>query len=270
MADSVIDAAKWLFESRLTKTVHENLPATCYPATAELAYKVQEQLVAQIIAARNSQTIGYKIGCTNQSIMALLGADEPFYGRIMSDSTYSSGIKLSASDFTHCIMEVEFIMVMDSDLPGSETPYSAETIKPFIGKLIPAVEVVDHRFTDFTKVGINALISDNGIHAASILGEPDVGDWKTMDLAKQGVNLFVNGTLRETGTGANVLGNPLNAMAWLGNCLQSQGKTLQAGEMITTGAACPVYSAIAGDRILVDYGGLGKVDLSFFEQAVTD
>ncbi len=263
MEDSVTDAAKWLFESRLTKTAHDNLPDACYPATTELAYKIQEQLVAQIIADRNTRTIGYKIGCTNQSIMALLGAEEPFYGRIMDDSTYSSGVRLAASGFTHRIMEAEFMMVMDSDLPGSETPYSTETIKPFIGKLIPAVEVVDHRFADFTKVGVKALISDNGIHAASIVGEPDAGDWKTMDLAKQGVNLFVNDTLEETGTGANVLGNPLNAMAWLGNCLQSQGKTLHAGDMITTGAACPVYSAVAGDRILVDYGKLGKVQLSF-------
>ncbi|MYB34613.1 MAG: hypothetical protein F4X92_05740 [Gammaproteobacteria bacterium] len=254
MANSVIDAAKWLFESRLTKTMHDNLPEACYPATAEIAYKVQEQLVARIVMNRNTRTIGYKIGCTNQSIMDLLGADEPFYGRIMDDSTYSSGVRLSASDFTHRIVDAEFMMVMDSDLPDSETPYSAETVKPFIGKLLPAVELVDHRFTDFTKVGINALISDNGIHAASILGEPDAESWKTMDLGNREVKLFVNGTIKETGTGANVLGNPLNAMAWLGNCLQSQGRTLHAGDMITTGAACPVYSAIAGDRILVDYG----------------
>ncbi|MCY4314297.1 MAG: hypothetical protein OXD44_11525, partial [Gammaproteobacteria bacterium] len=225
--------------------------------------KVQEQLVAQITTSRNSRAIGYKIGCTNRSIMELIGTDEPFYGRIMDDSTYSSGIELSASEFTHRIIEAEFMMVMDSDLPGSETPYKAETIKPFIGKLVPAVEIVDHRFTDFTKVGVNSLISDNGIHAASILGKPDVVGWKTMDLAKREVQLFVNGTLTETGTGENVLGNPLNAVAWLGNCLQSYGKTLRAGEMITTGATCPVYNAMAGDRILADYGELGKVDLSF-------
>ncbi|MCY4275177.1 MAG: hypothetical protein OXE41_07280, partial [Gammaproteobacteria bacterium] len=70
-------------------------------------------------------------------------------------------------------------------------------------------------------------------------------------------------TLKEAGTGANVLGNPLNAMAWLANCLQLQGKTLQEGELVSTGAFCPIYSALAGDRISADFGVLGRVNLKF-------
>ncbi|MCY4051368.1 MAG: fumarylacetoacetate hydrolase family protein [Gammaproteobacteria bacterium] len=263
MVDSVIDAANWLFQSRLKKTVHENLPDTCYPDTTELAYRVQDQLVSKIISSRDSRRIGYKIGCTNQQIMELLGTDEPFYGCIFSDSTYSSDAILSASDFTHRIVEAEFMLVMGNDLPFSNKQYDAESIEPFIEALIPAIEIVDHRFTNFTQVGANALISDNGIHAASILGELDVEKWKSMNLASQRVRLFVNDTLKEAGTGANVLGNPLNAMAWLANCLQLQGKTLQEGELVSTGAFCPIYSALAGDRISADFGVLGRVNLKF-------
>ncbi len=265
MVDTVSDAANWLYESRQKRTVHDNLPNTCYPETAELAYMVQGQLVSKLIDCRNSKIIGYKIGCTNRQVMQLLGTDNPFYGRILSASTYVSDVQLCASEFTHRIVEAEFMLVMDSDLPHSKTQHSAETIKPFIHALIPAIEIVDHRFTDFTTVGANALIADNGIHAVSILGKLDHDKWKCMNLAKQKARLFVNGRLKETGSGANVLGNPLNAMAWLGNHLQSRGKTLHEGDMVSTGALCPVYDALAGDRISVDFDELGKVNLAFLQ-----
>ena len=63
--------------------------------------------------------------------------------------------------------------------------------------------------------------------------------------------------------GRNVLGGPLRAMAWLANHLQQRGMQLQRGELVTTGTATSVYYANAGDELLVDFGDLGSVSLSF-------
>ena len=103
---------------------------------------------------------------------------------------------------------------------------------------------------------------NNAIHAASILGDPQE-HWRTIDFPNHPVQLLVNHKIVSEGNGANVLGNPLNVMAWLANHLQSRGLSLKSGDIVTTGTACDVYNAEAGDNITADFGELGAVSLSF-------
>ena len=195
--------------------------------------------------------------------MELLNVNGPFSGRMMSHSTYPENIALSASNFVRRVVELEFVFVMESDAPEAASPYTADTMKDLIGSFIPGIEIVDHRYTDFTQVGGNALIADNAIHGASILGKPDSILWKEQDLSQHPVTLFVNDRVTAQGNGANVLGNPLNVMAWLANHLINRGKSLKSGDIVTTGTACNVYHASSGDRITANYGILGNVSFSF-------
>jgi 2-keto-4-pentenoate hydratase len=57
------------------------------------------------------------------------------------------------------------------------------------------------------------------------------------------------------------LEDPLNALAWLANELPRWGRSLQAGEFVTTGTCTDVYTAQAGDEIRADFGALGSVEL---------
>lgn len=262
MGENLTDAAAWLLSARQDMTVQDNLPPSLYPSSTRQAYRVQEELVLRLKKLHDSPVVGYKLACTFAPLMKMFGTDRPFYGCLMKHSTYDNNVALAAKDFTQRIMEPEFLLIMDKDLPASGHPYTAETILPFVGKLVPSIEVVDHRYSDFTKVGINALIADNAIHGVSILGEP-VNNWKTIDLAAHRVDLRINGEIKETGSGENVLGNPLNAMAWLANTLKSHGKTLKKGDLVTTGAASPTCQAGAGDQIRASFGELGEVDMSF-------
>ena len=49
------------------------------------------------------------------------------------------------------------------------------------------------------------------------------------------VTLRRNSTIAQTGTGANVLGDPRVALTWLVNELAAHGMGLQVGEVVTTG-----------------------------------
>ena len=65
------------------------------------------------------------------------------------------------------------------------------------------------------------------------------------------------------GIGANVLGDPRIALAWLANDRIAQGDALRAGQIITTGT-CIVPAAVApGDDVLADFGALGTIGLHF-------
>ncbi len=88
-------------------------------------------------------------------------------------------------------------------------------------------------------------------------------DWQSIDLAAQAVRLSVNRQVLREGTGANVLGHPLNALIWLANMLSSRGLGLQAGQYVTTGVTTVVYMAERGDEILAEFGPVGSVTLGF-------
>ncbi len=257
------EAAAFLLNHRINKHTIDNIPDELYPDSEAGAYAIQKVLVQNLTAQNNSISCGYKLACTNKPIMELLNVNGPFSGRMMSHSTYPEDIALCASDFVRRVVELEFVFVMANDAPQAGEPYTADTIKQHIGSFVPGVEIVDHRYNDFTQVGGNALIADNAIHGASILGKPDAVLWKKQDLARYPVTLYVNDQINALGNGANVLGSPLNVMAWLANHLISRGKSLKAGDIVTTGTACNVYYANAGDRITADYGILGNVSFSF-------
>ena len=63
--------------------------------------------------------------------------------------------------------------------------------------------------------------------------------------------------------GANVLGNPLNALAWLANHLAGRGHELKAGQWITTGAATGPLPAPVGSTVTADFADLGTVEVRF-------
>lgn len=257
------NAADLLIDHRQGLQQFDNIPRNLYPRTPVDAYLVQDNLVHQLTTLNDSQVIGYKLACTNQAIMKLLNVDGPLCGQLMSHSTYQSGVKLKAMNFIHRVMELEFNFKMENDAVQQEQPYTAETIKPLIACFMPGLEIVDYRYEDFTLVGGNALIADNAIHGALIVGEADYGQWHSVDIAKHAVRLIVNEKIAAEGVGENVLGGPLNVMAWLANHLLSRGKILKAGDIVTTGTACAVHYAESGDHISADFGMLGSVACSF-------
>ncbi len=254
--------ADFLLQNRNAHRVVENIPPEMYPQSLAQAYLVQDRLVSLMQDQYNSTTCGYKLACTNPRVIALLGVDGPLSGRLFSHSTHTDDAELQTTEFNRRIVELEFGFVMGKDVPYNEIPYDATSIMPYIDSIVPAIEIVDHHYTDFTRVGGNALAADNAIHGASILGAKFF-EWQCLDLARHPALLSINGKPFSRGMGKNVLGDPLNAMAWLANHLQSRDGALKCGEVVSTGTACEIYNADKGDRILADFGILGSVSTRF-------
>jgi 2-keto-4-pentenoate hydratase len=84
-----------------------------------------------------------------------------------------------------------------------------------------------------------------------------------MDLAAHRVIGRVAGRLEREGRGANVLGDPRIALAWLANELSCHGVTLAAGQVVTTGTCVVPLEVGPGDEVSAEYGVLGRVGLRF-------
>ena len=65
------------------------------------------------------------------------------------------------------------------------------------------------------------------------------------------------------GTGADVLGHPHHALAWLANHLAADGKGLRAGEIVLTGSLVKTMWLEAGDSVVMALAGLGGVSATF-------
>jgi len=58
-----------------------------------------------------------------------------------------------------------------------------------------------------------------------------------------------------------MMGNPLNALAWLADKLAAAGTPLRRGMLVTTGSMALIHP-IAGDRVSVEVSELGTADVA--------
>ncbi len=256
------EAANLLVKLRQTGDIVPNMPDGLRPNSIDDGYAIQEAVVEKLSAASQSNVVGYKVGCTSKNAQDALNAPEPFRGQLLSATTFQSGKVLTASDYHVRLIEPEFGFVMGEDVPVSDTPYSADTIRPFISHLFPAIEIASHHFVGFEGVTAPEFIADNAIHGVMVMGEL-VENWQEIELATHEVTLNLNGAKFGSDTGDKVLGHPLNVMAWLANHGQATNKPLKKGDLVISGTVNMIYAAQKGDHLEAYFGVFGKVELSF-------
>ena len=253
-------AANELLDMRRTGRVEAHLPHNAKPAVLAAAYAIQA-LVVEGLVSEGESAIGYKCACTSEIAQEALAIDRPVFGRLLSHTTSPSGVALPADGFTHRVIEAEYGIRVGRDVAEQDGGHTASSIANYIEAVIPSIEIVDYRYADWS-VGALPVAADNAIHGWWIEGQP-VTDWQGIDLESGEVSVRSNGKVITTGSGANVLGHPLNVLAWLADELPRFGRQLRAGDLVTTGVVTDVFEANAGDVIAADFTGLGSVEVSF-------
>ena len=163
------------------------------------------------------------------------------------------------------VAEAEFAFRMAADFPHRARPYGVDEVLASVATLHPAIEIPDSRYVDFTAAGAAQLIADNACAHEFVLGSPAPDSWRSIDLAAHRVIGRIAGSVEHEGTGANVLGDPREAMAWLVNELSRSNLTLRAGQVVTTGTCLVPLPIAPGDRVTADFGEFGTVSVSFDE-----
>ncbi len=65
------------------------------------------------------------------------------------------------------------------------------------------------------------------------------------------------------GFGRDVLGHPLNALAWLANEGDLAGRPLMEGDIVSTGSCTGMKPVGRGSMSTADFGPMGRVEVSF-------
>lgn len=260
---STIETARFLQRLRTRHERVGELPPVLMPSDLDAAYHAQAVLVDGLCEHWGGRTAGYKVALTNPAAQRMLGVPHPVFGRLFSARLHESGVTLRAADYVIRLIEVEIGFRLAADVPVVEGGHDRRSVAEHIGALYPSIELVEHHFAGLDRFTPESLAADNAIHGAWIHGAP-VDDWRGLDLAAQPTQLLVNGEERLTGSGGNVLGHPLEVMAWLANELPRHGLALARGDFVTTGVTTDaIYPAEAGDRLEADFPGIGRVALGF-------
>jgi 2-keto-4-pentenoate hydratase len=221
------------------------------------AYAVQDRLRAALVE-RGERVAGWKAGFTNKAGQETWQVGEPVCAFLLASGVLASGGDIAAARFVRAGVEAEVAFVMRHDLagPGVTAPRALQAVDG----AVPALELIDFRHSG-KAVGTDAVA--DGVYAkAIVLGgalTPIVG----LDLALEGLVYEQNGAVVATSTAFEVMGNPLNSLAWIANHLGSRGHGLRAGDVVMTGSVSKILTAKAGDSIRATFTRLGSVSVKF-------
>jgi 2-keto-4-pentenoate hydratase len=257
-APDLIQAAEILWQARLAQRRLDALPDACRPRSLAEGYAVQDAMAAMAGQA----VAGWKIAATSEAGQRHIGVSEPLAGRLFADFILADAAVLPASALLMRVIEGEFAFRLGRDLPARVAPYKVAEVMAAVDGLHLAIEVPDARFERFAEVGPAQIVADDAFGGWFVLG-PAVADWQGLDLPGQPVRASRNGAPAGEGRGTNALGDPRLALTWLANERARRGSGLRAGEVVTTGTCVTPVPIAPGDRLVVEFPGLGRVTVAF-------
>ena len=254
-------AAALLGEARLNGAAVDALPEPVRPADETDGYRIQRALHAWFSERGDPPPAGYKLGCTTPVMQAMLGVDAPVHGGVRAGDVHRSGTAMPSSGFIAPGVECEIAVRLGADLDARGRLPTREDAAAAIAVVMPAIEIVDNRYGDWTALGTPTLIADDFFQAACVLGSPATG-CDPMALDTVAGRTLIDGAETGRGNGADVLGHPLDAVIWLAGALGRSGAILRAGDLAMTGSLVKTvwlerFPALA--RVEID--GLGTAEV---------
>ena len=232
-----LDAA--LAAARAAGGVLAPLPPAIAPQTAAEGAAVQR---ARARAMGAEPPAGFKVGATARRMQEYLSLSGPAAGFIPAGAIVPSGSVLRCADFHRPGVECELAVRLARDLPPGAC--DGATAAAAVDEVFAAIEVVDNRYPDLTVFGTSSLIADQVFHARAVPGAPVgsgwEGDWQLLDLAALVGTLTLDGVARDRGLGAELLGHPMQSLAWLaGSEVAAAFGGLRAGQVVLLGSVIP-------------------------------
>lgn len=263
-AEDIVAAAEALFQAELSGR-QTGLLSLAYPGmTMDDAYAVQKALIARR-AETGRQVIGWKIGLTSKAMQAALQIDIPDSGVLTDDMLFADGAQIPKGRFIQPRVEAEIAFVMKAPLAGaSVTRADVVAATDFVA---PALEILDTRVMRVDPAtgkarGIVDTISDNAANAGIVLGAQRHA-MDAFDLRWVGAILTRNDEVEETGLGAGVLNDPVQAVVWLARRMALYDQRIEAGQVILSGSFIRPVECPSGSEITADFGTFGNVSVSF-------
>lgn len=259
--DAVSGLVDFLYEDDTWTGPHVDLLTRAPDLTFSEAYQLQMELTRRRVA-HGDRLVGYKASGTARTAASMMpGMPWPVMGTVLASHLAFDGDEYELRPGATWI-EAEIAVVMGRDLAGMHVgPTEAARA---IDALCPAIDVAAWSPSTVAKErSEHHAIATNKTGGLVVLGAPRPPS-VVEDLRLEAAVVELDGELRTSGAGAEVMGHPYRVVAAMARHLTEYGDGLKAGDIISTGSIAQPLQAVAGNRaVKIMFTQLGSVGLTF-------
>jgi 2-keto-4-pentenoate hydratase len=273
----------WLIDLRENEQLNSN-PKALPPVTNIYdAYKVLSGTCK--VKSTLGDHVGWKCGACDKKAWTSLGLTEPFRAplhryRMFQQSQLQEPIVIPfVLQKGILAVEAEFAFIIGKNLFSKDAPFTEKELWDAVDVVIPSLEVCGTRWSGEALKNATGFqkIVDFGLNQCCVLGPVGVAATTCQkDLDNVQVQIFINDKHVGTGSGKNVLGNPILALGWLASNLNSYQEStnthvygggskvgLLKGDVVMSGATIVLNSCKLnpGDVVRASFQGIGEVSL---------
>ncbi len=263
--------ARWFVQAHARGETFKRAPQALRARTPEEATAAQQAFV-RLKSEQCGPTVGWKIALSTPVMQKMVGLAQPVAGRLHQKQVVASPAQTQLLAYTRLIVEFEIAVVLSRDLERGPHAHTAASVRTAVGWIAPAIELADDRlasYPDMHDKGLE-LTADNAWNEGVIRGEqktlvsllpkacPLGADDPLACLAGQ---VSRNGEPIGHGRGRELMGHPLEALAWLANAANQRGEVLEKGELCILGSLVSSQFPKAGDRFEYQLGGFAPIAL---------
>ncbi len=257
------EAAALLVATRLRDDeLFGGLPADLRPPDEDSAYRVQHAAHGLLATAGFGVRCGWKIGCTTKVMQQYLGIGTPCAGALFQANVWRADHVFALPRSGRLGVECEIAVRLATELLPRGAPVGEGQAAAAVASSMAAIEVVADRYVDYGSLDTETLIADDFFQHGCVLG-PEREGFSPAALRATTAEMAINGNVVGSGSGADIMGEPLSVLAWLANAAVSWGMPLQPGEVVLLGSLVQTQWVGAGDRVEVRNAQLGQVATSF-------
>ena len=249
-------AAQFIADAHEKRADFRNLPDNLSPPTISDAYAGQAAL-AELWSAKYGAVAGRKIATTTKVMQDLMGIDHPCGGVIFEKRVHTSPMSLKASDYIHVVVECELAVRLSRDLDGAAGSNTAASVRPAVGEVMAAFELIEDRNAVYKEADARTLIVDAAWNAGIIIGEARPAPAE-MELNGVQGRLTVNGSVRDEGK----TDDPMGALAWVANLAAEHGDPLRQGMVVITGSVVATLPIKPGEEFHFTLDGIGETRMT--------
>jgi 2-keto-4-pentenoate hydratase len=256
-------AAEQLMGTRLHHVPFDGFPEGSRPYTEAEGYLIQDTLAKLLTESGFGRRAGHKIGCTTKVMQEYLRISNPCAGGVYESTVQFGRGVFPLADFVHAGVECEIAVRLADDLTSRGAAFTREDVGAAVGSCMVAIELVDNRYADFTRLGAPTLIADDFFGAGCVLG-PDISDFDPFRLDEVTASMSIDDVRVGSGVGSDVLGHPLDALCWLANnAMSRKAGGLRAGEFVLLGSVVEVKWLERPCEVRVVNDPLGEIVAQF-------
>jgi 2-keto-4-pentenoate hydratase len=194
-------------------------------------------------------------------MQAYLGLPGPVAGFVQAADVQQVAGTFRFAELVAPGVECEVGVRLGADLPPG--PCTREQAAAAVAEVFAAIEIVEKRYHDLAALGTPTLIADQVFHRAGVLGAPPEV-WQGADLGAIRGRITVDGALRGEGVGADLLGHPFEALAWLAaSPAAAVFGGLKAGQVVFLGSVTPPIWLDGPCQVTVVFDVLGAAEARF-------